>query len=150
MIGLVNSVIVFLSQTTLCRWLPFLLGSQTDSDSPAVWDLFISSDASICSVMAFPPSGNSAYVFVSVSIDFPSNSQRDATFHCISYDYSHADWDGLRDHIFKLSAFAAASKFCSGFRLELMYIFLVTSIRVSCQASLISMVFSFLYCCHSS
>ena len=38
----------------------------------------------------------------------------------ISYDYSGADWDGLRDHlrdvpwedIFKLSASAAASEFC--------------------------------------
>ena len=102
-----------------------------DSDSPAVWDLFISSVASICSVMAFPPSGNSDHVFVSVSIDFPSNSQRDAPFHCIAYDYSHADWNGLRDHIFKLSAFAAASEFCSDFRLELMYIFLITSIMSS-------------------
>ena len=40
-------------------------------------------------------------------------------FHFIVYDYSHADWDGLRDHlrdvpweyIFKLGASAAASEF---------------------------------------
>ena len=70
--------------------------------------------------MVFPLLGNSAHVFVSVSIDFPSNSQRDTLFHCIAYDYSRADWDGLRDHlrdvpwedIFKLSASAAASEFC--------------------------------------
>ena len=69
--------------------------------------------------MAFPPLGNSDHIVVSVSIDFPSNSQRDAPFHRIAYDYSHADWDGLRDHlrdvpwedIFKLSAFAAPSEF---------------------------------------
>ena len=38
----------------------------------------------------------------------------------MAYDYSRADWDGLRDHlrdvpwedIFKLSASAAASEFC--------------------------------------
>ena len=36
-------------------------------------DLFISSDASICSTMAFPPLGNSDHVVVSVSIDFPIN-----------------------------------------------------------------------------
>ena len=62
--------------------------------------------------MAFPPLGNSDHV-VSVSIDFPINSKQDTTFH----DYSHADWDGLRDHLrdvpwehtFKLSASTAAS-----------------------------------------
>ena len=70
--------------------------------------------------MTFPPLRNSDHVFVSVSIDFPSNSQWDASFHRIAYDYSRADWDGLRDHlrdvpwedISKLSASAAASRFC--------------------------------------
>ena len=82
-----------------------------DSHSPALLDLFVSSDASICSTMAFPPLGNSDHVVVSVSIDFPSNSQWDVPFHCMAYNYSGADWDGLRDHlrdvpwedIFKLS-----------------------------------------------
>ena len=49
--------------------------------------------------MAFLPLGKSDHVFVSVFIDFPSNSQRDAPFHPIAYDYSRADWDGLRDHL---------------------------------------------------
>ena len=63
-----------------------------DSHSPALLDLFISSDASICFTMAFPPLGNSDHVVVSVSIDFPSsNSQLDAPFHCIPYGYSCAD-----------------------------------------------------------
>ena len=44
-----------------------------DSHSPALLDLFISSDASICSTMAFPPLKNSNYVVASVSIDFPIN-----------------------------------------------------------------------------
>ena len=60
--------------------------SDSDSHSPAVFDLFISSDASICFAMAFPPSGNSDHVAVSVSIDFPSNSQEDAPFHHIACD----------------------------------------------------------------
>ena len=47
-----------------------------DSHSPALLDLFISSDASICSTMAFPPLGNSDHVVVSVSIDFPVNSNQ--------------------------------------------------------------------------
>ena len=91
-----------------------------DSNSPALLDLFLSSDASICSRMAFPPLGNSDHVVVSVSIDFPKNSKEDTLFHRVAYDYSRADWDGLRDHlrdvpwenIFKLGASTAASEFC--------------------------------------
>ena len=54
-----------------------------DSHGPALLDLFLISDASICSTMAFPPLGNSDHVVVSVSIDFPSNWQWDAPFHRI-------------------------------------------------------------------
>ena len=68
--------------------------------------------------MTFPPLGNSNHVVVSGSIDFPSYLQRDAPFHHIAYDYSCADWDGLRDpfrdasweDIFKLSASDTASE----------------------------------------
>ena len=42
-----------------------------DSHSPVLLDLFISSDASICSTMAFRPFGNSDHSVISVSIDFP-------------------------------------------------------------------------------
>ena len=80
-----------------------------DSHSPALLHLFLSSDSSICSTMAFPPLGNSDHVVVSVSIDFPVNAKQDAPFHRVAYDYSRADWDGLRDH---LSASTAASEFC--------------------------------------
>ena len=71
-----------------------------DSHSSVLSDLFISSDASICSTMAFPSLRNSDHVAVLVSIDFPLYSQQDA----------------LRDNpcedIFKLSASAAASELC--------------------------------------
>ena len=121
LIDLVNSVIIFLSQTTLLRWLTFLLGLQ-----PLLLDLFLSSDAIICSTMAFSPLGNSDHVVVSVSIDFPSYSEWDAPFHSIAYDYSHADCDGLPDHlrdflwenVFKLSASAAPGEFCEWVRLK--------------------------------
>ena len=81
-----------------------------DSHRPALLDIFLSSNASICSSMALPPLGNFDHVFVSVSIDF----------HCIAYDYFFADWDGLHDHlrdvtwedIFKVGASAASSEFC--------------------------------------
>ena len=48
--------------------------------------LLISYDASICSTIAFLPLENVDHV-VSVSIDLLSNSQGDALFYCIAYDY---------------------------------------------------------------
>ena len=70
--------------------------------------------------MTFLPLGNSDYVVVSVSIDFPSYLQWDVPFHCIDNDYSRADLNVLCDHlrdvpwedIFKVSASAAAREFC--------------------------------------
>ena len=125
-------------------WIP-----DCDSHGPAFLDLFLSSDASICSTIAFSPLGNSDHVVVPVSIEFlwvfieylstmafsllgnsdhvvsnsiefPSNSQWDATFHRIAHEYSCVDWIGLCDHlrdvpwedIFKPGASAAASEFC--------------------------------------
>ena len=133
LVNLLNSVIIFLSQTTFAEIVMFPTQIRDcDSHSPALLNLFLYSNASICSTIAFPPLGNSDHVVVSVSIDFPTNSQQDAPFHRIAYDYSHADWDGLCDHltdvpledIFKLGASAAACEFCE-FRLELMYISLI-------------------------
>ena len=120
--------------------------------SPALLDLFISSDASICSTMTFPPLGNSDNVVVSVSIDFLINSKQDALFHCVAYDYSCGDWNGLCDHLRDVPSLNSVLLLLlvnsvSGFRLELIYIPLIVSIS---QTSPISMVFSSLCCCHSS
>ena len=121
LIDLLNSVIISSIANDLTQMVNFptwmVNFPNFTTHSRACLDLFLSSDASICSIMAFSPLGNS--VVVSVSIDFPSNYQRDAPFHCIAYDYSCAIWDGLRDHfrdvsvedIFKLSA-SVAGKFC--------------------------------------
>ena len=106
--------------------------------------------------MAFPPLENSDHVVFSVSIDCPINSKQDAPFHCVAYDYSRTDCDGLRDHlrditwdnIFKLSASAAASDLCEWVQVGID----VYSPRHKYQAqtSLICMAFSSLYRCHSS
>ena len=56
---------------------------------------------------------------LSVSIDYLSDSICDARFYCIAYDYSHAYWNGLHDHlkdlpwenIFRLGASTAACEF---------------------------------------
>ena len=98
-----------------------------DSHSPAVLHIFIYSNASICSILAFSPLGNSDHVFVSIFIDFPINSKQDALFHRITYDCSCADWDTLCDHlrdvpwgvIFKLSASAEASEFWDWFQVAI-------------------------------
>ena len=61
-------------------------------------------------------------------------------FHCIAYDYSCADWDGLCDHlrdvpwedIFKFGASAAASEFCECVQVRIdVYISLIENIRSS-------------------
>ena len=89
LIDLVNSVIISNDLTQMVNF-PTRI-PDCDSHSPTLLDLFLSSDASICSTMAFPPLVNSDHVVVSVSIDFPSNSQRDVPFHRIAYDHSRAD-----------------------------------------------------------
>ena len=114
LIDLGNSVIMFLSQMTLLRWLTLLLGSRTVILMVLLfWIYFLL----LTRVFVL-------HVIVSVSIDFPSNSQREGPFHRVAYDYPLSDWDGLRDHledvtwedIFKLGTSAAASEFCEWVR----------------------------------
>ena len=84
LIDLVNFVIISNDLTQIVNF-PMQI-PDCDSHTIALLDLFLSSDASICSTIAFPPMGNSDHVIVSVSIDFPLNSQWDAPFHRIAYD----------------------------------------------------------------
>ena len=79
MIDLVNSDIIFFILNHLTQ----MVNSPTQipdcrSHIPALLDFFLSSDATICSLMTFPPLGNSGKVVVPVSIDLPSNSKQDA------------------------------------------------------------------------
>ena len=119
LINLVNSAIIFLSQMTLLRWLTFLLGSQTVVLIVLlfwIYHFFLLTLVFALQWLSFHWEILN-HVVVSVSIDFPSNPQQDGPFHCITYDYSHANSDGLCDHlrhvpwedIFKLAASAAAS-----------------------------------------
>ena len=98
LIDLVNSVNFSISKnlTQMVHFPTWIL--DYDSDSPALLDLFLSSDTSICSTMAFPPFGNSDHVAVSVSIDFLSHSQQNSLFNRIAYGYSQANWDGVCDN----------------------------------------------------
>ena len=78
------------------------------SHSLALLGLFLSSDASICSTMTFPPFGNSDHV-VSVSIDIPSCSQWDAPFQCIAYYYYYSYFFSCVDKSFLLNKTFAES-----------------------------------------
>ena len=69
---------------------------------------FISSDASVCSTVAFTPLGNFDHVVVSASFDCPSNSKRDVPFHWIlwmgpgwdcNYQIKSFHPDGIQLHV---------------------------------------------------
>ena len=81
-------------------WLTY--SGRTDRPGELCYNFSVSNDltqiinvptASICYTMALPPLGNSDHVVVSVSTDFQINSKQDTLFHCMAYDYSHADLD---------------------------------------------------------
>ena len=75
LIDLVNSCYNFSVSNDLTQMFNFPTQiPDCDSHSPALLDFFLSSDARICSTMAFPPLENSNHVVILVSIDFPTNS----------------------------------------------------------------------------
>ena len=81
--------------------------------------MFFSSDASICSTMAFPPFGKSDHVVSQFPLTL-CQTHNGMPLSITQLMTTHADWDGLRDHlrdilqedIFKLSVSAAGSEFC--------------------------------------
>ena len=94
-----NSVTI---SNDLTQMVNFLLGSQTVILTVLLFwiSFFLLTLVTLSSfAMAFPPLGNSDHDVVSVFIYFPSNSQWDALFYHIAYDYSRTDWDGLCDHL---------------------------------------------------
>ena len=64
--------------------------------SPDISDLFLCHNTIVCSTVSFPLLCNCDHL-VSVSIEFPSNSTRDAPFHCIAFNCFCADQDGFCD-----------------------------------------------------
>ena len=106
LIDLVNSVIVFLSQVTLLRWLSFIV---------LLFWIYL-----FLLMLVFVLQWLSLHwkILIMLLSQFPLTFHQihNAPFHCIAYNYSCADWDGLHNHlrdvpwenIFKLSASAAA------------------------------------------
>ena len=62
-----------------------------DTYSPALLDLSLSSDISICFAMIFPPLRNSDHVVVSFFIDFHSDSK--------AFSYFRTDWPSIHDYL---------------------------------------------------
>ena len=106
-----------------------------DSHIPALLDLFLSSDTSICSTMALPPLGNSHHVVISDPIDFPSNSKRHAPFPCMAYDILVVFRKVFVIIYGKVSLSLLLQmllvNFVSRLKLELMYTSLIISMRSS-------------------
>ena len=101
-----------------------------DFRSHALQDLLLSSDASIYSTVAFSPLGNSDHVIVSVSIGFPLSTKGDTAFHSATFEYPHADWNGLRDHFYHVLLLLELH-FLSDLWLELMHTLLIVRITSS-------------------
>ena len=112
-------IVIIFFVTTLLVWIYFFW----------LWYLFYS---------GFPSLGNFDHV-VSVSINFPSKSERDAHFNRTAYEYSCADWDDFRDHlrnvpwdcIFKFLLLLLLLNFVNGSTLELMDTSLIVNSRSS-------------------
>ena len=100
LIDLVNFVLIFFISNGLTQmvWFPTWI-PDCDSHSPGLLDLFLSSDASISSTMAFPPLGNSDHVVFSVSIrvSIIFRTGCPISLHCLWLFWCYCD--GLCDHL---------------------------------------------------
>ena len=101
----------------LLRWLTFLLGSLNVTLAVLLFWIYLFLLMLVFVLQWLPLHWEILIMLLSqFPSTFPTNSKQGALFHCIAYNYSCADWDGLRDHLshvpFKLSASAAASEFC--------------------------------------
>ena len=100
LIDLVNSVILFLSQMTLLRWLTFLLGSLTVILIVLLFWIYL-----FLLMLVFVLEWLSLHWknLIMLLYQFPLTFQLIHTgmppFHRIAYDYSCVDWDGLCDHL---------------------------------------------------
>ena len=80
---------------TLLRWLTFMLGFLTVALTALLFWIYLFLPTLVFVLQWLPSFGEFYHVVFSVSIDFPSNSKRDALFNRIAYDNSRAHWDGF-------------------------------------------------------
>ena len=102
---------------TLIIWLTYLLGSLAGTLTFLLFWIYLFLLTLVFALQWLPLHWEILdHAIVSVFIDFLSNPKGDALFQCIPCEYSHDDWNGLRDYlrdvpwgdIFKLGASPAA------------------------------------------
>ena len=117
-----------------------------DTHSPALLDLYISSDCSICSTVAFPALGFSDHFVVSFCIDF-TLTKGYFLYHCTACHLIFSFFVGTVFMIIR-------ETFHGTIYLNLVFLLLVLNFvswsRLTGQISLISMIFSCLCCYHKS
>ena len=131
-------------------WIP-----DCEAHNTVLLDLFISSDASICSTMVFPQLWNSDHV-VSISIDFLSNSKREACFiaHLMTiFEIIRAvfviTWEIFQGRIsLNLALLLLVVNFVSGSRLELIYMSFTICLHLTKQNYLLKTSLSILILMH--
>ena len=148
------NLIFFLSQMTLPRWSTFLLDSLTLTLTVLLFWIYFFLLMLVFVLQWLSLHWKILIMWLSYfSLTF-HQIQNEVRFHCITYDYSCANWDDLHDHlrdvpldnIFKLSAFAATSEFCDWIQTGI-YVYLILNIRSS---SFLSIVFNCLCSNHIS
>ena len=107
-----------------------------DSYCPALLDMFISSDSSICSTVAFLSLGKSDHVFVSAFVFFPSKCRKWYHFLLtilvlIGMVFVINQKMFLESLSLNMLLLQLLLNFVSGSRLELMYISLIINIRLN-------------------
>ena len=150
---LVNSVIIFISQMTLLRWLIFLFGSLTVTLTVLLLCIylfllmlvlfygFLSIENFWYGCLSFH------WICTKPKTRYPISSHSMTLFMLIEIVFVII-WEMFRGRTsFNSRLLLLLINFVSGFRLELMY---VSFIIISGQASHISMFLSCLCCCHSS
>ena len=100
LIDLVNSVIICIISIDLTQMVNFpKCIPDCDSHSLALLDLFLFSDASICSTMSFRPLRISDHGLVLFPLISHQIHNRTPRFIALAYGCSRADWKGLHDHL---------------------------------------------------
>ena len=152
LIDLVNSVIIFLSQMTLLRWLTFLLGSLTVILTVLLFSIYLFLLTLVLFYNGFPFIRKfwscCCLSFHWLSVKFKTGCPTSSfNLWLFSHWLGLIIWEMFHGRISLNSVLLLLlGNFMSGFRLELMYVSLIVNIR----SSLTSMVFSCLCCCHKS
>ena len=134
LIALVNSVIIFLSQTTLLRWLTFLLGSLTVILKVLLCWIYFFLLMLVFLLQWFSLHWEILIMLLSqFTLTFHHIHNKIPRFIALPYDYSCTDCDHLRDipweDILKSVLLLLLVNFLKGFRWQLMYISLIECIR---------------------